>query len=176
MTSGATIAVRTIAITSAAPRSPWAVRKRLIFVLRKPDSRIEDHVEQINREVGEHDDGRDDENRRLDQGNIAVEQSLIGQPAHAGVVEQRLNDDDRAKEVTNLKAGPGDPRADRVGQRVAPNDCPLPETFRASDANEFLSENSGHGRSGHAREMRHEAEPESQRRKERVSQSLLETH
>ena len=34
--------------------------------LREPDLRIENHVEQIDREVGEHDDGRDDENRRLD--------------------------------------------------------------------------------------------------------------
>ena len=90
--------------------------------LRKPDSRIEDHVEQIDREIGEHDDGCDDENRGLDQGNVAVEQSLVGQPAHAGVVEQRLDDDDRAKEVTNLKAGHRDRRADRVGQRVTPND------------------------------------------------------
>jgi hypothetical protein len=94
----------------------------------------------------------------------------------ASVVEQGLNDDDRAKEVTNLKAGDRNHRADRVGQRITPNDRSLLETFRASDANEFLSENSGHGRSGHAREMRHEAEPESERRKEGVGQRLLKAH
>src|SRR5579872_5713470 len=102
MTRGATIAINTIAITSVAPRSPLAVRKRLI--LRQPDSRIEVEIKQIDGEIGEHDDRRDDEDRSLDQWDVAVEQGLVGQPTHAGVVEQRLDDDDRAEEVADLKA------------------------------------------------------------------------
>src|ERR1700721_3599853 len=90
MTRGATIATKTIAITSAAPMSPLTVRKRLIVVLSEPDSRIEVEIEQIDGEIGEHDHGCDDEHRRLDQGNVAIEKRLIGHPPNAGVVKMVL--------------------------------------------------------------------------------------
>ena len=62
-------------------------------------------VDHVDDQIGQHHHGGDHEHGRLDQRNVAVEQRLVGQPAHAGVVEQALDHDDRAEQIAELQAG-----------------------------------------------------------------------
>src|SRR5271156_1942297 len=102
MKIGAKIATRTTTATSAKPISALTERSRFIASLQ-PHARIDVEIKQVDDQIGQHHDRGNDENRRLDQRDIAIEQGLIGEPTHTGVVEQRLDHDDAAEQITDLQ-------------------------------------------------------------------------
>src|SRR5215831_209585 len=77
-----------------------------------PYARIEQHVGQVDREVDQHVERREDENHTLDDGIVAAQDGVDGETAHARDGEHRFRDDRTAHEERDADA---DDRHDRDG-------------------------------------------------------------
>src|SRR5262245_34482143 len=64
-----------------------------------PDPRIHVGVDQVDKEVREHEEHADEEDRPLDDGIVALEDGPEDEPAHAREGEDLFGHDDAAKQV-----------------------------------------------------------------------------
>ncbi len=69
----------------------------------KPDPRIEGDVDHVDQDIEEQHGRAHREHHRLDQRHILVDDRLDGEPADAGVGEDRFRDDGAPEQVAELQ-------------------------------------------------------------------------
>src|SRR5215213_8944133 len=117
---------------------------------RVADARVEPGIEQVDDEVGEHEDGDHQHGQRLRHDVVLVLHRLHEQPADAVQVEDLLGDDQAADQEGELDADQGDHRQQRVLERMAVDDDLLEQPFGTGGADIVLAHHLEHGRARHA--------------------------
>ena len=84
-----------------------------------PRSRIEREIDDVDRQIDEHEPDGDDEHRSLHHGDIARQDPLVERVTHSRPGEDVLGEDRASEQETDLQTGDRDDRRQRVSQRVA---------------------------------------------------------
>ena len=113
--------------------------------LHRPDARVDEQVEHVNHDVDDDEGKSNDDNDALNQVRLVALNALQDRSTHAGEVEDNLDDDGAAHEVTDLKTEGGDRGDQRVAQNVDADDDLLGNTGAAGHADIVLVELLDHG-------------------------------
>src|ERR687895_173918 len=174
---GAKIAVSTKIATSANPTIAPGLRTRRCQASRQsplgasswisllsssatytsahPDARVEEGVRDVDEQVHEHEDDRDEKDSALENRVVAVLDRLREPRAHAGDREDGLGEDRAGEEEPGLEPDDRDDREHRVAEDVAAVDAPRRHSLCAGRAHVVLVLDVQNRRS---RDARHERE------------------
>src|SRR4029077_21202112 len=108
---------------AASPRRPAASRE--------PDPWIDHGVEEVHGEIDEHEDQREDEDARLDDGEVAARNGLDDEASEPRPREDGLDHDGAAEHEAHGQTGDGEERDGRVPDRVTIQDETLGQPLRA---------------------------------------------
>src|SRR5690606_37651684 len=86
-----------------------------------PDSRIDQHVEQIDHDIDDDEGNRHGQGHALDEIGLVIADPIHDQHAHAIDVEDNLDDHRATHEVTDAQAENGNRGDERIAQNVATN-------------------------------------------------------
>ena len=113
--------------------------------LHRPDARVDEQVEHVNHDVDDDEGKSNDDNDALNQVRLVALNALQNRSAHAGEVEDNLDDDGAAHEVADLKTEGGDRGDQRIAKNVDADDDLLGNAGAASHTDIILVELLDHG-------------------------------
>src|SRR5262249_51310679 len=96
-----------------------------------PDARVDPRVDQVDQEVGDHEERADEQDGPLDERVVPLEDAPQEESPDAGQREDLLGDDHAAQQVADLDARHRDERDQAVLERVAPQDAGLRQPLGA---------------------------------------------
>src|SRR5262245_1834829 len=120
---------------------------------RVADAGIEVPVEEIDGEVDDHEENRDEEDGALGHGIVALVDRPEHETAHAGEREHFLDDHRAAQEDAGLEPGHGDHRDERVLERVLQDHAPPGQTLGGSRAHVLRAQHVEHAGARGARDV-----------------------
>ena len=113
--------------------------------LHRPDARVDEQVEHVNHDVDDDEGESNDDDDALNQVRLVALNALQNRGAHAGEVEDNLDDDGAAHEVTDLKTEGGDRGDQRIAKNVDADDDLLGNAGATSHTDIVLVELLDHG-------------------------------
>src|SRR6516162_856449 len=122
---GATSDAATSAPRMAAPTQRRAAPDAAAMSVRSSpmaDPRVEQHVAEVDGEVGEDEEDREGEDQALDEREVAIDHRADGEIADPGIAEDPLDEHGAAEEEGELHAREGHRRDKRVAQGLADED------------------------------------------------------
>src|SRR2546425_498043 len=114
------------------------------------DPRVDDRIEDVNQEIGDHDHGAAHQDVRLNDGEVAEGDALEEQTADARPGEDRLHDDRRVDHDHEIDPGQRDDRNQRVLERVLGDDERLRQPLEPRELHVFRTQNLEHRRAREA--------------------------
>src|SRR5262245_30808702 len=93
-------------------------------------SRVDDAVQNIDHDVGDHNEDCGEDRRPHDHGEISTRDGVEREPADTRDVEHSLGDDGAAEKQTQVEAEDGDDRRDGCPHPMPDNDLTLPQALR----------------------------------------------
>ena len=123
--------------------------------LVKPDARVNNRVENVANQGGQHHQNGGDEQQGHHNRPVIPVERVDEQPPHAGVVEDGLGDNRPAEDARYLEHHDGDERNQGIASGVLEDDHAFPQTLGAGGADVVLAQHFQHGGA-------HEAAPASQ--------------
>ena len=117
---------------------------------------IDHSVQQIDDQIEDHKHRREQEGGRLDDGIVAIVDTLNQCIAHARQAKDDFHHRRSAHQPADLKANDGDDRDERVSQGVVKQDATWPRALGVRGAHIVLPEDLQHAGARHAHDRRHE--------------------
>src|SRR6059058_2181277 len=134
----------TRALATPAPRrdhASWSFGSPIRAVpSSESDARVDPGVRQVNQEVHEDEDERDEHHERLRERVVAVGHRLDEEEAESVEVEHLLGDDEAAHEERELEGDHGEHRQHRVLERVPRQDQLVPQSLGPGRADVVLAQ------------------------------------
>ena len=118
------------------------------------DARVEQRVAEIDQQVDDDIDRRENEDQTLHDRIVAAQDGIGGQAAEAGDVEDRFRDHHAAEQRGDADADDGDDRHRGILQRMANDDAPRRDALGGGSADVILGQHFEQARPGDAGEQR----------------------
>src|SRR6476620_1488051 len=139
-------------------------------------ARIDDQVQEVDRQIDEDVESRDEQQRPLDHWIVPAQDGGYDEVPDTGQAEDRFGHDRAADQQCERETEYGDHRYQRIAQRVVEDDVAFGQSFGTRGADVILAEDVEHAGPREAQDQRRVDHAEHDRRQHQMMQPLGQRH